>query len=44
MTREVLGAELFDGVDAIARATMIDALLRMKNNLTAEPTPIAVGE
>ncbi|HWE06213.1 MAG TPA: MarR family transcriptional regulator [Rhizomicrobium sp.] len=43
-TREVLGAELFDGVDATARATMIDALLRMKNNLTAEPAPIAVGE
>jgi MarR family transcriptional regulator for hemolysin len=43
-TREVLGAELFDGVDATARATMIDALLCMKNNLTAEPAPIAVGE
>src|SRR3984957_13291987 len=42
--REVLGAELFDGVDATARATMIDALLCMKNNLTAEPAPIAVGE
>ena len=43
-TREVLGAELFDGVDATARTTMIDALLCMKNNLTAEPAPIAVGE
>ena len=42
--REVLGAELFDGVDAPARATMIDALLRMKSNLTAEPAPIAVGQ
>ena len=42
--REVLGAELFDGVDATARATMVDALLRMKSNLTAEPAPIAVGE
>lgn len=42
--REVLGVELFDGVDASVRANMIDALLRMKNNLTAEPAPIAVGE
>ena len=42
--RDVLGAELFDGVDASTRSTMIDALLRMKNNLTAEPPPIAVGE
>ncbi|HEY3636954.1 MAG TPA: MarR family transcriptional regulator [Rhizomicrobium sp.] len=41
--REVLGAELLDGVDAEARTRMVDALLRMKNNLTAEPAPMAVG-
>jgi MarR family transcriptional regulator, transcriptional regulator for hemolysin len=41
--REVLGAELLAGVDAEARTRMVDALLRMKNNLTAEPAPIAVG-
>ena len=43
-TREVLGAELFEGVDASARANMVDALVCMKNNLTAEPAPLAVGE
>lgn len=42
-SREVLGAELFDGVDPQARSQMIDALLRMKNNLTTEPAPLAVG-
>lgn len=42
--RDVLGLELFEGVDASARTTMVDALLRMKNNLTAEPAPLAVGE
>jgi DNA-binding MarR family transcriptional regulator len=41
--RGVLGAELLEGVDAEARTRMIDALLRMKNNLTAEPAPMAVG-
>lgn len=43
-TREVLGAELFEGVDASARANMVDALVCMKSNLTAEPAPLAVGE
>jgi DNA-binding MarR family transcriptional regulator len=43
-TREVLGSELFEGVDASARANMVDALVCMKNNLTAEPAPLAVGE
>lgn len=42
--REVLGAELLDGVDAETRTRMVDALLRMKNNLTAEPAQLAVGE
>jgi DNA-binding MarR family transcriptional regulator len=41
--REVLGAELFVGVDPEARTRMVDALLQMKNNLTSEPAPIAVG-
>ncbi|HEX3667207.1 MAG TPA: MarR family transcriptional regulator [Rhizomicrobium sp.] len=41
--RGVLGAELLEGVDAEARTRMVDALLRMKNNLTAEPAPMAVG-
>ncbi|MGH6876416.1 MAG: MarR family winged helix-turn-helix transcriptional regulator [Rhizomicrobium sp.] len=42
--REILGVELLDGVDAATRTQMVDALLRMKNNLTAEPAPLAVGE
>jgi len=42
--RDVLGEELLDGVDASIRTRMIDALLRMKDNLTAEPAPVAVGE
>jgi DNA-binding MarR family transcriptional regulator len=41
--REVLGAELLQGVDAEARTRMVDALLQMKNNLTTEPAPMAVG-
>ncbi|HEY2447019.1 MAG TPA: MarR family transcriptional regulator [Rhizomicrobium sp.] len=42
--RDVLGEELFDGVNPASRTTMVDALLRMKNNLTAETPPMAVGE
>ncbi|HEY6578292.1 MAG TPA: MarR family transcriptional regulator [Rhizomicrobium sp.] len=42
--REVLGVELLDGVAAGTRTQVVDALLRMKNNLTAEPAPLAVGE
>ncbi|MGH6888844.1 MAG: MarR family winged helix-turn-helix transcriptional regulator [Rhizomicrobium sp.] len=41
--REVLGAELLEGVDQETRTEMVDALLRMKNNLTGEPTAFAVG-
>lgn len=44
IAREVLGSELLDGVEAAARTQVVDALLRMKNNLTAEPAPLAVGE
>jgi MarR family transcriptional regulator, transcriptional regulator for hemolysin len=42
--RDTLGAELLDGVDAATRTQTVDALLRMKANLTAEPSPVAVGE
>ncbi len=41
--RKVLGAELLEGVDPQIRSQTVDALLRMKNNLTAEPAPLAVG-
>jgi DNA-binding MarR family transcriptional regulator len=42
--RDTLGVELLDGVDGATRTRMVDALLRMKANLTAEPAPVAVGE
>jgi hypothetical protein len=42
--RDILGGQLLEGVDAAARTQMVDALLKMKNNLTAEPAPLAVGE
>jgi hypothetical protein len=42
--RDVLGELLLDGVDPAVRTQMVDALLKMKDNLTAEPAPIAVGE
>ena len=42
--RDTLGAELLEGVDAVTRTQTVDALLRMKANLTAEPAPVAVGE
>src|SRR5437016_2278557 len=42
--REILGNQLLEGVDPDMRTQMVDALLRMKNNLTTEPAPIAVGE
>jgi len=41
--REVLGAELLEGVDPQIRSQMVDALLRMKNNLISEPAQLAVG-
>jgi DNA-binding MarR family transcriptional regulator len=41
--REILGAELLEGVDLQTRTQMVDALLRMKNNLTGEPSALAVG-
>jgi DNA-binding MarR family transcriptional regulator len=41
--REVLGAELLSGVEPEIRSQLVDALLQMKNNLTAEPAPVAVG-
>ena len=42
--REVLAAELLEGIGPETRTQMVDALLRMKNNLTAEPAPLAVGQ
>lgn len=42
-TRDVLGDELLEGVAPEARAQMVEALLRMKNNLTTEPMRLAVG-
>ena len=42
--RDILGDQLLDGVDPAVRTQMVDALLRMKNNLTAETAPVAVGE
>jgi MarR family transcriptional regulator for hemolysin len=43
--RDLLSFEVLDGVDEDKREGLVDALLRMKNNLTAEPaTKMAVGE
>jgi len=42
--RDILGDQLLDGVDPAVRTQMVDALLRMKNNLTADTAPVAVGE
>lgn len=42
--REVLASELLNSIDSNTRTQMVDALLRMKNNLTAEPAPLAVGQ
>jgi DNA-binding MarR family transcriptional regulator len=41
--REVLVAELLEGVDLEVRSKVVDALMRMKNNLISEPAPLAVG-
>jgi DNA-binding MarR family transcriptional regulator len=42
--RDVLGDQLLCGVDPALRTKMVDALLKMKNNLTADNAPIAVGQ
>src|SRR5579863_4630713 len=42
--RDILGDQLLEGVAPAVRTKMVDALLKMKNNLTAESSPIAVGE
>jgi MarR family transcriptional regulator, transcriptional regulator for hemolysin len=43
--RDLLSLEVLDGVDEDEREGLVDALLRMKNNLTAEPpAKMAVGE
>ena len=41
--RDVLGDQLLDGVDPAVRTQVVDALLTMKNNLTAEPAALAMG-
>jgi DNA-binding MarR family transcriptional regulator len=43
--RDMIGQEILDGVDPGARAALVETLLRMKNNLLAEPVrKMAVGE
>lgn len=42
--RELLSAEVLDGVDQTARSQLVEALSRMKCNLTETPQPKAVGE
>lgn len=42
--RDILGDQLLEGVDSATRTRIVDALLIMKNNLTAEPAALAVGE
>ena len=42
--REILAAELLDSITPETRTQMVDALLQMKNNLTAETDPLAVGQ
>ena len=42
--REILAAELLNGIDETTRTEMVDALLHMKNNLTADNAPLAVGQ
>jgi MarR family transcriptional regulator for hemolysin len=42
--RDVLGDQLLEGVAPAVRTKLVDALLKMKNNLTADSPPIAVGE
>jgi len=42
-SRDVLVTELLEGVDPDIRSQVVDALLQMKNNLTSESAPVAVG-
>lgn len=42
--RDVLGDQLLEGVDPAVRTQMVDALLKMKINLTAETANVAVGQ
>lgn len=42
--REVLSAEILDGIDEEARSQLVESLLRIKSNLTETPQPKAVGE
>jgi len=42
--RELLSAEILDGIDPDARSLLVESLLRMKSNLTEAPQSKAVGE
>jgi DNA-binding MarR family transcriptional regulator len=42
--RELLSAEILDGIDPESRSLVVESLLRMKSNLTETPQPKAVGE
>ena len=42
--RELLSAEILDGIDQNARSQLVEYLLRIKSNLTEAPQPKAVGE
>jgi len=42
--RDLLGAEVLDGIDHTTRSQLVDALVTMKSNLTDAPAQRAVGE
>lgn len=42
--RELLSAEILDGIDQNARSQLVECLLHIKSNLTEAPQPKAVGE
>ncbi len=42
--RELLSAEILDGIDQNARSQLVECLLRIKSNLTEAPQSKAVGE
>ena len=42
--RELLSAEILDGLDQEARSQIVESLLRIKSNLTETPQSKAVGE
>lgn len=42
--RELLSAEILDGLDQDTRSQLVECMLRIKSNLTEAPQPKAVGE